>query len=181
MNAPEALRRALELCDSMLADVPKVETPYGAAYEGVHAATVETIHRIKHGIRASAALADAPAAPPDTSQEWAKLDGATAFLLIDRHAEDWADTGRMMDAWRTARAPTASWAFVLAAIVKESDRSWHAAQMFPQVMDESRATRRAIGEALSALRWAAKSGMPLPTDAEVSAQAALIDADKVRG
>jgi hypothetical protein len=45
-----------------------------------------------------------PAAPPDTSQEWAKLDGATAFLLIDRHAEDWAHTGRMMDAWRAARA-----------------------------------------------------------------------------
>lgn len=39
---------------------------------------------------------------PDDSQEWAKVDGAIAFHLIERHADDWNDAGRMMDAWRDA-------------------------------------------------------------------------------
>lgn len=45
---------------------------------------------------------------PDDSQEWAKVDGAIAFHLIERHADDWNDAGRMMEAWRDAnprRAP----------------------------------------------------------------------------
>lgn len=42
-------------------------------------------------------------AEPDTSQDWAKLDGAVAYHLIDRHGEDWADIGRKMEAWGKAR------------------------------------------------------------------------------
>lgn len=45
---------------------------------------------------------------PDTSQDWAKLDGATAFHLIERHAEDWAETGRMMESWLAARMAAAA-------------------------------------------------------------------------
>lgn len=45
---------------------------------------------------------------PDTSQEWAKLDGATAFHLIERHANDWAETGRMMESWLMARMASAA-------------------------------------------------------------------------
>ena len=41
---------------------------------------------------------------PSTEQEWAKVDPAVAFHLIERHAEDWADAGRMMEAWRDATA-----------------------------------------------------------------------------
>jgi hypothetical protein len=74
-----------------------------------------------------------------------------------------------------------SWAFVIAAIIKENDRAWHAAQMFPQIMEEARVTWSGMVEALSAMRWAAKRGMPLPTEEEIAAQAALIEADKVRG
>jgi len=33
----------------------------------------------------------------DSSQDWAKLDGAVAWHLIERHAENWADVGKMMD------------------------------------------------------------------------------------
>lgn len=38
----------------------------------------------------------------DNSQNWAGMDGATAFLLIDRHADNWADIGKMMDEWLAA-------------------------------------------------------------------------------
>ena len=41
------------------------------------------------------------------AQQWAGMDGATAFLLIDRHAEGWAHCGRLMEAWRTANAAPA--------------------------------------------------------------------------
>jgi len=54
---------------------------------------------------------DHPAASgdvPDASQEWAKLDGATAFHLIERHAEDWVETGRMMESWLAARQAAAA-------------------------------------------------------------------------
>jgi hypothetical protein len=85
-DGTEALRRAL---DDVMRLVP----------DGNRATVIWD--RARRALGADAA--PEPAAPPDTSQEWAKLDGATAFLLIDRHAEDWAQTGRMMDAWRAAR------------------------------------------------------------------------------
>lgn len=49
-------------------------------------------------------------AEPDTSQDWAKLDGAVAYHLIERHGEDWADIGAKMEAWGRARfaAPIAA-------------------------------------------------------------------------
>lgn len=38
----------------------------------------------------------------DKAQEWRGMDGATAWHLIDRHAEDWHETGEMMNAWLRA-------------------------------------------------------------------------------
>lgn len=38
----------------------------------------------------------------DASQQWAGMDGAIAWHLIDRHAEDWEETGMMMEAWLRA-------------------------------------------------------------------------------
>ena len=35
-------------------------------------------------------------------QDWKGMDGAIAFHLIDRHAEDWAHSGKMMREWREA-------------------------------------------------------------------------------
>ena len=35
-------------------------------------------------------------------QEWKGMDGAIAFHLIDRHAENWAHSGKMMREWREA-------------------------------------------------------------------------------
>ena len=37
------------------------------------------------------------------SQDWKNLTGAQAYHLIDRHAEDWQDIGRMMNEWLSAQ------------------------------------------------------------------------------
>ena len=37
-----------------------------------------------------------------TFQEWRGMDGACAFHLIERHANGWGDTARMMEAWLAA-------------------------------------------------------------------------------
>lgn len=44
-----------------------------------------------------------PDNPPPLPKDWTNVDGATAFHLIDRHAESWEDTARMMDEWAAAR------------------------------------------------------------------------------
>lgn len=40
----------------------------------------------------------------DKAQDWEKLDGAAAWHLIERHANDWQEVGAMMDAWLRARS-----------------------------------------------------------------------------
>ena len=39
----------------------------------------------------------------DEAQNWSSLDGATAWHLIERHADNWQDVGAMMDAWLRAK------------------------------------------------------------------------------
>jgi hypothetical protein len=51
-------------------------------------------------------------------QDWKDMDGATAFHLIERHAEDWADVGRMMGQWLAANAPAMA---ELARLTKQRD------------------------------------------------------------
>lgn len=46
-----------------------------------------------------------PATIEDNSQNWAGMDGAIAWHLIERHAEGWGDIGKMMDEWLKANAP----------------------------------------------------------------------------
>lgn len=60
-------------------------------------------------------MSDLPDIHHDDPQDWAKIDPATAFHLIDRHAENWAHTGVLMERW--ARA------WVKANPEKEDDRS----------------------------------------------------------
>jgi hypothetical protein len=42
---------------------------------------------------------------PANSQEWAGMEASTAFLLINRHADGWADIDLMMTEWRLANPP----------------------------------------------------------------------------
>ncbi len=44
----------------------------------------------------------------DNSQCWAGMDGATAWHLIDRHADGWADVAKMMGEWLAANTPPAA-------------------------------------------------------------------------
>ena len=37
-------------------------------------------------------------------EAWLGMDGATAWHLIDRHAEDWSDVGEKMAAWYLANS-----------------------------------------------------------------------------
>lgn len=39
---------------------------------------------------------------PTAGQEWAKVSPDVAFHLIERHAENWAHAGQLMEAWRLA-------------------------------------------------------------------------------
>ena len=39
----------------------------------------------------------------DASQNWDKIDSAVAWHLIERHAENWADVGKMMDEYVQAK------------------------------------------------------------------------------
>ena len=41
------------------------------------------------------------------AQDWKGMDGATAWLLINRHADGWGDTRAMMEAWLAANAAEA--------------------------------------------------------------------------
>ena len=38
----------------------------------------------------------------DTRQNWKGMGGATAYCLIERHAEGWEEVGQMMNAWLRA-------------------------------------------------------------------------------
>lgn len=51
----------------------------------------------------------------EVKQDWKGMDGATAWHLIDRHAEDWSDVGRMMQEWLDANSATAERDELLAA------------------------------------------------------------------
>lgn len=44
---------------------------------------------------------------PDNSQEWEGMDGCIAWHLIERHADNWSDVGKMMSEWLEAnKTPT---------------------------------------------------------------------------
>lgn len=43
----------------------------------------------------------------DESQDWTGMDGATAFWLIQRHADGWGDAGKMMQEWLNANRGSA--------------------------------------------------------------------------
>lgn len=39
---------------------------------------------------------------PDNMQDWKGMDGTIAWHLIERHADNWADIGKMMGEWLAA-------------------------------------------------------------------------------
>lgn len=71
---------------------------YGALFDA--AAALEAANARIAELEAALTVPDY-AMPPD-GQDWAKVSPEVAFHLIDRHAENWAHAGQLMEAWRTA-------------------------------------------------------------------------------
>ena len=65
------------------------------------------------GVEVQALAVVCPRPPQETNrdwtqaQAWAGMDSATAYWLIQRHADGWGDAGAMMEAWRAANTPPA--------------------------------------------------------------------------
>ena len=68
----------------------------------------EFLKRFEALVRADerAALVQKPTIE-NNSQNWQGMDGATAWHLIDRHADGWADVAKMMGEWLAANTPPA--------------------------------------------------------------------------
>jgi hypothetical protein len=45
----------------------------------------------------------------NNSQQWKGMDGAIAFHLIERHADNWSDARKMMEEWLSANTPQRTW------------------------------------------------------------------------
>lgn len=45
----------------------------------------------------------------DNSQQWKGMDGAIAFHLIERHADNLDDIRKMMEEWLSANTPQRTW------------------------------------------------------------------------
>lgn len=58
-----------------------------------------------HSVTVTEMVAPADTTVEPNSQEWAGMDGVTAWILINRHADNWADIGMMMDEWLAANRP----------------------------------------------------------------------------
>jgi hypothetical protein len=86
-NDDEALMNEIRACKS-IPEVDAVLTKYHAAH----------VQRTGH-------MSDAEA---DAFQHWDKIDGATAWHLIERHADNWGEVGQMMDAFVRAKTKPSS-------------------------------------------------------------------------
>jgi hypothetical protein len=74
-------------------------------------ATQESLREHMAEIKRLKAAQPAPVQEPtvgDNSQDWAGMDGATAWHLINRHADGWADVAKMMGEWLAANTPPAT-------------------------------------------------------------------------
>jgi hypothetical protein len=115
-NLAAGLRRAAQYLDDQAAeyldqyastehDTGAVVFHRGEAGREYHA----TLGELADEIRALSPAAPVSASPQqaapadDDTQEWARLTGAVALHLIDRHGEDWADIGNKMETWGRAR------------------------------------------------------------------------------
>lgn len=89
-------------------------------------------------------------------QDWKGMDGAIAWQIIDRHANDWADIGKMMHEWRDANSFEKQRDELLAAIEKMLDAlvisvpmAFAAAIQNMDIEDDDAEEIHAIGAALA--------------------------------
>jgi len=88
---------------------------------------------------------------PDNMQDWAEIDGTTAWHLMERHADNWADIGKMMDEFVAAKLAKREWVGLTDEEIKEIIRPFckddETAEMLIHVsMDEYRAIEAKLKE-----------------------------------
>lgn len=85
---------------------------------------------------------------PDQTQDWAGMDGATAYLLIQRHADNWADVAKMMGEWLTANQRQS---FDAADVATASAQGFRDGVASVSAVSEPEASRAFLERALSAM------------------------------
>ena len=98
----------------------------------------------------------------DKAQQWAGMDGAEAFELIGRHADNWDDARELMNAWlranRGAQGDPVAWQDIVSALKAVDAEAWERGRMFPQHSDEQDADRAAIRRACELVEWYSTKG-----------------------
>lgn len=78
----------------------------------------------------------------DKEQHWISLDGATAWHLIERHADNWDEIGAMMEAWKRAHVLAEREACAKAAegfTEERDDRKWVPGSLYDTLRRETAA------------------------------------------
>lgn len=98
MNATDKLAEAIELAEDAMGYVPE----YFVNKHGMNRRMAALKEAFDSERQHAAGAAQPPTIEDINSQSWAGMDGAIAFHLIERHGEDWAHIGRLMQAWLQA-------------------------------------------------------------------------------
>jgi hypothetical protein len=78
----------------------------------------------------------------DNAQNWLSMDGATAWHLIDRHANNWNEVGELMNAWLRANVLAEREACAKAAegfTDDRDDRKWVPGSLYDTLRRETAA------------------------------------------
>jgi len=89
--------------EAIVAVVRRYLPPDGISREDAMREIIELVDPLPEQAEKQAATIE------DNSQDWAKLDGAVAWHLIERHADNWADVGKMMDEYVAAKLAKREW------------------------------------------------------------------------
>jgi len=92
-----AMRQAADTLDALQAEVAGLR-----AERENNLDSIRTGNNIINRLNARLAAMELPATVPDQMQDWKGMDGTTAWHLIERHADNWADVGKMMNEWLAA-------------------------------------------------------------------------------
>jgi len=91
-----------ERCKTMEQCLP--EAPYREKVEALHSEMLGELEALRAENKRLKLAMPVPKYCDD-HQEWAGMDGAIAFHLIERYGENWVHCGKLMDAWRNANPP----------------------------------------------------------------------------
>ncbi len=98
-HSPNTEQRGTPLVDALMARWDDDGATRGPAFIELR----ELARNLERATQAAPAHDCQPDDDSDAEQHWDKLDGATAWHVIDRHADNWSEIGAQMEAWGRAR------------------------------------------------------------------------------